>query len=222
MQELAEGRGAGFSYCFAEPVDADLDLALIVVASVRLAVRLEPAPLVEVEQHAADLVRGQSFGQCPRPQAVHAGRDVARLAGALRLPVLALAVVRFLDQLPARLFVLRHQAVFGQGPEQRRAPGEIAVPPPSHGPRRPAVDGQGRARFRLPPVAEDARADSQDGAVLLFQRLSIGVDQAPAERSRAEVNAQRSHKPPPLVPYVTARGNLSIWMQLRKYSQSHN
>src|SRR5690606_26581308 len=160
---------------------------------VGLAVRLEPASLVEVEQHTADLVRRQLLGQRARPEPVHAGRNVGGLAEPPGPAVSAFAVIRLPDQFLTGVFVRRHQAVFGQDPEQRGTAGEIAVTPTSHRACRSTVDRERRTRFRLAPVTEDAGADGDYGALIARQRLASSVDQAPAERTRAEIYAQCPH-----------------------------
>lgn len=151
-QESAEGGGSGLRHQPFQRGDGRLDLAgLLVVGLVGLAVGLEAAALVQVEQRAAEFVRAQRAVQ---------SRGTERV-GLQRL------------QRGACNPVGRHQPERHQRVDQRGASPQIAVPPLAHAAGDAPFDRQRGLRLRIAPVREDPDAEpSRTDAV----RVAFGAE----------------------------------------------
>ena len=163
---FAERAQTGFDQRLFQLAGACIDFAaFLVVAFVGLAARLEPAPLVEVEQRAAERERLQPFIE---PLG-------AQFIGVERLQLLAFVGIG------------RHQAVPHQQRHQPRAALQVAVASPAHLPGDAAVRGERCPGFRGAAVREQPHADVEDAV-----RVAIPVERqrAPAERIDAEIDSQ--------------------------------
>ncbi|UVO50219.1 hypothetical protein M0208_06665 [Sphingomonas sp. SUN019] len=144
------------------------DLAVLAIGDFAfgLAVRFESAPLVEVKQCAADLVRGQRRVERLGAQHIRIERgDQLRLVG-----------------------IGGHQAVRDQRLQKRRAPSDIPIPPPPRRARLATIDRQRRAGLRIAPVGKDAHADVDDSRIVLGQ--------APPDAVRADIQTKPPHTSP--------------------------
>nr|WP_208948146.1 hypothetical protein [Segnochrobactrum spirostomi] len=150
----------------AQPVDADGDLAgLLVVPPVGLAVGPEAAALVEVEEGATDLVRGEGAVQGFRPQAVR---------------------VEFFERLSVG-GIRREKARLAERADQGPAAAQKAIAPSPHGARGAPRDGEGRVRLRLPPIGKDARAEAED---LVGLAVPAEPQHAPADRVGSDIEGE--------------------------------
>ena len=139
---------------------------LLVLAAARLAVGLEAAPLVQVEEGAAQFVR------------------LERLAGDGALPQRVGVAAR---QLLALFHVCGHQAERDERAQQFAPARQVAVAASALATRKAAALGERLAFLRRAPVGEDAAAHSDDAA-----RVAVRVkrDRRPPDGVRADVQPQ--------------------------------
>ena len=142
VQEFAQRACARFRDCLIERLGAAGDLALLIVFAdpVRLAVGLEPAPLIEVEQRPPDLMRGQLF---------------IERADTQRIGV-------FTVQLLASRLVRGQQPVRNQHFDKCRTPPKVAIASPPHGPRITPIHRQAGPGFWVAAIGEYTHADIAD------------------------------------------------------------
>lgn len=142
------------------------DLALVVVASVRLPVGFEAPPLPEVEQSSANMVKRQLFRKRTSPQ------RIGRKALTIRM------IAGFAKKRVLRVLVTRHQPIFDQRPQRRLAPPQIAIPPARHGAGLAAGNCQRGFGLRIATIGVDARADVYDavGFAIFIKRVDAPAD----------------------------------------------
>jgi hypothetical protein len=119
-----------------------------------------------VEQHTADLVREQALVQRTSAQ----GIGIAH------------------GDKPRLVGINGHQAQIDERFEKGRAPPHIAIAPPAHAPRQAPVHRQRRARLGVTPIAENPAAQRDNVRIIL--------DQAPADRIAADIQAESAHDCP--------------------------
>jgi hypothetical protein len=190
--EVCAERGrAGFCHRLAQLADAFLHDACVLSAAVGLAVALEPAPLDEVEQHAAEFVRGERLGERLHTERVGITEVVAELR----------AVRARVEQLRREQAVPDEQAFQFLPPI--RAPGSLAAAQPGH----PAFFVFRRLSFVVEHLIKDADAGGHDAR---GHFVGVYLDEGPSDRVRAEVESEQGIHNAVRIPACHQRGQAQI------------
>lgn len=158
---LAPGRTHGFVQRLAAA--GYLAVRAVLLAAFGFAVRLEPAPLVEMEQRAPDLVTFQRVSQRPGTQTIGI----------------------FIGQKACFVGIGRHQPAIDKCLQECGTPPKISITPSPHSTGAAPVDRQGGAGLGITAIAEDARTQRDDMGIIL--------DQAPAYAVGSDVQTEPAH-----------------------------